>query len=398
MSELKTKRELQMYKNDSYVGTLTRTNEGCDLNFDEAYRESIRIPNLTYNISIEKPVLKFKGVGLPPYFAGLLPEGLRLKALVRRLKTSEDDMFSLLVASGMDPVGDIHFKNFLPEVNQEDEAVPEDFGQLRKLLKSGENPGQNSLAGVQDKLSADRISIPLSSKKKGRSYILKLESLEFPDGVINEYVCLKIAKACGLQVNTAEIVHDAQGVSALLVERFDRKWNSRKKTWHRFHQEDACQFLNRYPADKYHLSMQEIAVGISRFASAPEIEILNLLRLKAFSYLIGNGDLHGKNISLLEIEGASQLSPCYDILCTLLYGDQKMALLMDGKNQNLKTQNFLEFGTRHGIPAKATMSMIKDLVRKFQIHKDQIFKVPLAEKKKAFLNQTFAERIQHLSV
>lgn len=140
---------------------------------------------------------------MPPYFAGLLSEGLRLKALVRRLKTSEDDMFSLLVASGMDPVGDIHFKNPETTTDDNEESIPADFNQLRQILKAGENPGSNSLAGVQDKLSADRISLPLTSKKRGLG---------------------------------------------LFGRALRPKVESTKKTWDRYHQEDACQFLNRYPA------------------------------------------------------------------------------------------------------------------------------------------------------
>ena len=32
-----------------------------------------------------------------------------------------------------------------------------------------------------------------------------------------------------------------------------------------------------------------------------------------------------------------------------IYGDQKMALVMDGKNENLKLKSFVDFGVRHGL-------------------------------------------------
>jgi serine/threonine-protein kinase HipA len=47
------------------------------------------------------------GDNLPPFFAGLLPEGRRFSALVKKLKTSEDDLFSLLAMVGTDCIGDI---------------------------------------------------------------------------------------------------------------------------------------------------------------------------------------------------------------------------------------------------------------------------------------------------
>src|SRR5947208_8159503 len=43
---------------------------------------------------------------VPPFFAGLLPEGRRLSSLRRAVKTSADDELSLLLAVGRDPLGD----------------------------------------------------------------------------------------------------------------------------------------------------------------------------------------------------------------------------------------------------------------------------------------------------
>ena len=52
------------------------------------------------------PVLSAAGAA-PPYFTGLLPEGRRLNALRRSVKTSVDDDLSLLIAAGANPVGDV---------------------------------------------------------------------------------------------------------------------------------------------------------------------------------------------------------------------------------------------------------------------------------------------------
>jgi HipA-like protein len=56
---------------------------------------------------------EFRTAGaVPPFFAGLLPEGRRLSALRAAMKTSGDDELSLLLAVGGDTVGDIQI---LPE-------------------------------------------------------------------------------------------------------------------------------------------------------------------------------------------------------------------------------------------------------------------------------------------
>jgi serine/threonine-protein kinase HipA len=400
--DAKKVKSVKIFKNEIEAAELRRTKEGCELHFTSDYlKNNLRSP-FTYQIAVQRESIKFIGVGLPTYFAGLLPEGLRLKALVRRIKTSEDDLFSLLVASGAEPVGDLHFA--WQEQSKKNKAVekkelPDDFDWLQKQMKLGLDPAENSLAGVQNKISADRISLPLRLKNKNKSYILKLASNDFPNIIQNEKICLEIAKKCGLQVNTARIVNDKAGREALLVERFDRGWNSNKKSIERYHQEDACQFLNRYPSDKYIISLQEVAEGLRQFCESPEIEILNLLKQKAFSYLIGNGDFHAKNISLLQAgaDSISRLSPTYDLVCTALYGDLKMALQMDGKNQNLKRKNFLTFGERYQVPKIAIESMLDRLLINFKKSKELLFQFPLAQKKEIFLNQLFIERAKHLA-
>ncbi len=380
--------QLKIYKNNAYAAVLNRTVNGCELRFDPEFVRQNAHMLMTYQTPVQAGPVIFEGVNLPPYFAGLLPEGLRLKALTKRIKTSSDDLFSLLAAAGHDAVGDIHFS----DKGEESENLFTDFKKIKNEIQQAIHLDQHALAGVQDKVSADRISLPITIKNKTKSYILKLASDEFPEIIQNEYLSLQIAKSSGLIVNKARVVTDINGVEALLVERFDRLWDQKEKRWLRHHQEDACQFLNRYPADKYNLSLQEIAAGIRKFASSPEIEVLKLLQLKAFSYLIGNGDLHAKNISLLS----DQLSPCYDIVCTAVYGDEKMALMMDGKNQNLKRQNFIDFGKRNGLPPALVESMLDKMKFKFEKNLEKIFLLKIAKAKEKYMRSLFKIRLGHL--
>lgn len=58
-------------------------------------------------ISLTMPVRKesYHYSGFPPFFDGLLPEGVMLEALVRQLKIDRNDSFSQLCAVGRDMVG-----------------------------------------------------------------------------------------------------------------------------------------------------------------------------------------------------------------------------------------------------------------------------------------------------
>jgi serine/threonine-protein kinase HipA len=58
-------------------------------------------------VSLTMPV-KFKEFSFnsfPPFFDGLLPEGIQLDGLLRFKKIDKDDYFSQLVAAGADLVG-----------------------------------------------------------------------------------------------------------------------------------------------------------------------------------------------------------------------------------------------------------------------------------------------------
>lgn len=387
MTNAKQVQSIKLFKNGKSIGHLNRTDSGCEIAFLKEVSGRI-----TYHTTANNRPEPYSGVNLPAYFANLLPEGLRLKALTKKIKTSTDDMFSLLVEAGADPVGDIHFENPFNQKMSIDKNIILDFEKIKADLKKAVYADSNVLAGVQNKVSADRITLPIRFTNKNKSYILKLASDEFADSIQNEFICLHVAELCGLKVNKSKIIKDKNNQPALLIERFDREWDTKSQSIKRLHQEDACQFLNKYPADKYNISMQQIADGIKSFSASPQIDVLMLLQSKAFSYLIGNGDLHAKNISLLQ----DQFSPCYDILCTSIYGDQKMALMMDGKNENLKLKGFVDFGIRNSLPKKSVEVMIKKLVNQFRRHQNKIFLIPLAEKKKKLLTQQFKKRIEQL--
>lgn len=386
---------LPLFKDGLIAGELRRTDRGCEIEFTTEFLARSKSSRFTYRLQALPGPQIWVGTNLPPYFAGLLPEGLRLNALARRLKTSKDDLFSLLAEAGADPVGDIHFAADSPV---DSPKLPTDFQEiLENYVHKAQDPTGQPLAGVQDKISSSRVSLPFV---RGREHaLLKFGSPEFPDLVANEDACLRLAKKCGLPVPRHRIVQDKNGVKALFVERFDRSWNKEAKLLRRYHLEDACQFLDRYPADKYRLTLQEIARGIQEICPSPEIEVLNLLRLTAFSYLIGNGDLHAKNISLLQQDALapSRLSPAYDLVCTVIYGDETMALKMNGKNKNLKRKTFVDFGRRFGLTSGSVELMLDRLLARFAKYEDLLFSFAHARKKERSLKPMVRSRVKELS-
>ncbi len=318
------------------------------------------------------------------------------------LKTSEDDLFTILAATGEHTVGDIYTlaKPFERSPLKTLAIKEVDFYKLfeEDISKGFRTRGEEGLSGVQEKISASMISFPVNVAKKNKSYILKLNPKDKPNLTSNELQCLKLAKKCGLKVNKAKIVYDKNKNPGLLVERFDRVEKNGKAL--KVHQEDACQFLNRYPADKYRLSFQEIGNGIENLATAPKIELLKLLQLYVFSYLIGNGDLHAKNISLQTDRdtGRIQLTPAYDLICTYIYKDRKMALKLNGRDDNFKRDSFLIWGENFGISKSAVNNMIDDLIGRLKKNQDLLFSIEKLQKKdQTLLEKMLENRLKDLS-
>ena len=352
-----------VYRGDLRAGTLTRTRGGAVFEYDPAF------PDEDLALHLPRAQLRFEtsGVNLLPFFAGLLPEGLRFAALVRRLKTSEDDLFSLLIAAGADCVGDVAVvaRGEPPPSHERVQAAAlKDvrFSDLfeQSLARAGPAHREEIVPGVQAKISAAVISFPVRLAKAKASHILKLNPSDKPTLVANEAFFMRMAHACGLEVASTQVVHDREGQPGLLVERFDRAWTP--EGVRRIHQEDGCQLLDRYPADKYRLSCRELAEGLGATA-APVAQIARLLELWAFSYLIANGDLHARNLSVGAALSPRELTltKAYDLLTTLPYGDTSMALKLDGKDKNLRGSDFVSFGVRFGVRAAAVEGILQRL-------------------------------------
>ncbi len=102
---------------------------------------------------------------------------------------------------------------------------------------------------------------------------------------------------------------------------------------------------------------------------------VDFLRILIFNFLTGNGDVHLKNISLLETaDGDMMLSPSYDLMNTKIHlADNLLALnlfkefeqtsLPLGERYSYKSKDFIEFGKRLKIK-ETIITRIIDLLDK----------------------------------
>ena len=212
-----------VYQDGELAAHLTRIEAGVEFGYTADWVANARRPIATTLPVTARPVLAVGGA-VPAYFAGLLPEGRRLSALRRSVKTSGDDELTLLLAVGSDPVGDVQV---VPEgavpTRAQSRLTVASFEEVRftELLAEHDiTVDRVGIPGVQDKASLAMINVPVGLA--GRRYILKLNPPEYRNLVQNEAFFL--ARAAGSRVAAASgrLVSDHDGIAGLVVTRFDR--------------------------------------------------------------------------------------------------------------------------------------------------------------------------------
>ena len=311
------------------IGVITRLAGDRHLfAFDEAYVNDNNRPTLSLSFKSSSGGLVTSvrpyNVRLPPFFSNLLPEGHLREYLAMRAGVKPGREFFLLAALGVDLPGAI-------TVTAVDAAADDDHHHDSNADRRDDtraSPLRFSLAGVQLKFSAimeanGGLTIPADGI--GGSWIVKLPSVRFEGVPENEFAMMELARGIGIPVPKVQRVpiKEIEGLPqdagkmeghALAVERFDRKPDGG-----RVHMEDFAQVFGVFADDKYQKrSYANIAQVLA--AEAGEDGVNDFVRRLVFSVLIGNGDMHLKNWSLLYPGGRRPiLAPAYDYVSTIAY-------------------------------------------------------------------------------
>jgi serine/threonine-protein kinase HipA len=148
-------------------------------------------------------------------------------------------------------------------------------------------------------------------------------------------------------------------------------------------QEDACSLLLLPRGRKYDPSLERIAAKLVELGlNTHSMDVF--LRHVAFSWIVGNGDLHAKNISIVRRVVPGQLgtapslervvySPLYDLVCTrLAIRDDQFALPLAGKRHNLRPGDFGSWGARWGADREKVQGMLAELATRVRAHMTEV--------------------------
>jgi serine/threonine-protein kinase HipA len=233
---------------------------------------------------------------------------------------------------------------------------------------------------VQDKVSARMINVPVALGNA--RFFLKLDPPEFPHLVANEAFFLDAARRSGVESAEAEVVHDAAGTPGLLVRRFDRVGDPSGPVVS-LAQEDACQVLGRYPADKYRVTTEAVIGALAGVCQAASVAAYTLLKQTVFAYLTCNGDAHAKNFSVCRFpDGEWRVTPAYDLPTSHPYGDTTMALPINGRHrEDIGRADFIALGEAVGLRARAVERALDELRGRVEIWIADLDTLPFDERR-----------------
>lgn len=316
-----------------------------------------------------------RGEVVENYFDNLLPDNDAIRQRIRtRYATRSTEAFELLNAIGRDCVGAVQL--LAPDMTPDgwdqvaSEAMSEtDVARQLRTASSHLPLGQGiaadpdfriSIAGAQEKTALLKFGGTWRMPKGATptTHILKLplgvvgnQRVDLRDSVENEWLCSKILEAMGFQVAATE-VESFEGQKALVVERFDRRWQNiaagqnnasgfqpGSEVWiARLPQEDFCQITGRSPSQKYESHggpgiakcLEQLAGSLDADADRTQFVLTQL----AF-WLLAATDGHAKNFSVFLLRGGTyRLTPLYDVISIWPYvgaGPDMLLPLQDAK-------------------------------------------------------------------
>jgi serine/threonine-protein kinase HipA len=328
---------------------------------------------------------------LPPFIASLLPEGwlesvLKSKDERTALRSGKRYMSNITIVERQSELAELPLdilSTALERYSKEGvftgayagpgrDSINESFERnLAHIFESGRTP---RLSGIQIKapMNLDSVGVLSPSTDKPFTHILKPAGTSgFEALPIIEWLALELASACGFDVPAVALVPMPDGLPpALVVERFDirRGANDTRK----LALEDMCSVLDLPTEAKYDSTMERVIRAVRPLSTAPSDDAVTLLKRSLFAWLIADGDMHLKNMALVKIAepdaatfDSVRVAPVYDTLTTRVFpglARDRMALKLNGKDDDLKRRDFRSFASTAGIGAAETDAAIEGLL------------------------------------
>ncbi|MFZ6846078.1 type II toxin-antitoxin system HipA family toxin [Undibacterium sp. RuTC16W] len=316
---------LDVYVLDRLVGLLS--DEGNQFVF--SYLPNTpqdHVVSLTMPVRLESYVWQR---ALFPIFQQNLPEGFKKDLIRQRLGPHADVTdWGLLELTGKNVIGRVRVVPHGLSVRTELTNI-----EAARILASTDS--QSSLLLYLNEGVLEGISGVMPKAFNGNAkatiwtddVILKTGTQDIPGLAINEYLCLEVARAAGLNVPETTLSQDGQ---VLTIARFDRRSGQQIAV------EDFCSIAAFDPVNKYKGTLERLADLHNEYVTSHDRQesAKHLYKLILLNYALHNGDAHLKNFALIYSNyNDAILAPVYDIVTTSAYPhlEDRPAMTLQGK-------------------------------------------------------------------
>ncbi len=360
---------------------------------------------------------------LPAFFQNLLPEGVFRERIAELRGCSPNDHFELLAACGRDLAGAVIALPTELSLDEQAYYITQNVDSLEPSVVALPMEDGLSLSGVQPKLGlGEEAGQFVSRTSAGQARIIgKLPVIAYPLMPEVEHLSLELAAAAGAIVCSSRLVPLAQlavehrydlGESSadtlfLAVDRFDRPSGTR------IHCEDFAQVMGRMPEQKYSGSYLDIAKILMAYPdSMGETAVHELLRRVMINQLLGNVDMHLKNIGVIYRDGHTpELSPFYDVVAYPVYANRQghgLAMLeqktpavapsIGTRKPSLDRPTLRQFCAALKIPEKPADRVLRNVVHQAATQWPRMIEASLlTREQKRRLNAFLSARLKELS-
>jgi len=314
---------------------------------------------------------------LHPVLSNLLPEGALRDWFAQVLKVHPENEFPFFAQLAADLPGALVAEPVTPD--QISEGVLDHRSQVEaapRMVLDGRP--HFSLAGVQMKFSMREADgrFNISQPDALGDWIVKTPSTRHRDVPVNEYTVMKLAELVGVNLPEIKLVpldqlQDLPPINlpseqyAYAIRRYDRDGQGG-----RIHAEDFAQVLFKYAHEKYGTTnFEQVGKVLYQFTGHGLANVQQMARRLLVNILLGNGDAHLKNWSLIYADRiTAELAPAYDIVYTQAYipGESQISLNLAG-NKDWHAMNMSHFETwakSVGAPWRAIKPHLHEVMEK----------------------------------
>lgn len=393
-----------VYCNDRLAGTITEYSVQAGYEYEFRYDTNyLQIGLARIGTNLPLTDIPLRKNHLPAFFTNLMSEGWVKRHQAQLARLDVDDKFGLLLAHGAELIGPIRvlpglLKNEeagriseLPQKNLKGFTIDfarDDFNEV--AIKS---LGRASISGVQPKMF---LTHKASAKKTLTAslgigpYIVKPSPKDLPHLAVNEFIIMRLCKLVGFNVADHALIPFSCGELAYVTGRFDLDTAGRNIEFI----EDLASIMDVAPGNKSSETLSyERALKFAHASCGYHAQVLRDGFLQVLmAYLVGNNDLHLKNLSLvrpLDSDTATGFSKIYDMVSVAPYkeydGSELSIWLMETEVKDAKStssydnygyyteHDFVAFAAQLGLDQKAAKKLIHSLVKKMSQNLEKAF-------------------------